>query len=243
MNQEQQQKQIKSLIAKGKEQGFLTYHEVNDHLPDDIVEPEKIESIITMINDMGIAVHEFAPDADSLLITEAPMADEEAAEEAAAVLADVDGELGRTTDPIRMYMREMGSVNLLTRQDEINIAKRIEEGLSQALSALATHPDIITAFLQYYDKIETEEIKLSDMITGFTDYVSPIPKSEINLDNINNITPLDDIAQVIDEDNDDEDDDEDDDEVAATFFEENSLEQETARLRFAHLRELHTRLI
>ena len=243
MNQEQQQKQIKSLIAKGKEQGFLTYHEVNDHLPDDIVEPEKIESIITMINDMGIAVHEFAPDADSLLITEAPMADEEAAEEAAAVLADVDGELGRTTDPIRMYMREMGSVNLLTRQDEINIAKRIEEGLSQALSALATHPDIITAFLQYYDKIETEEIKLSDMITGFTDYVSPIPKSEINLDNINNITPLDDIAQVIDEDNDDEDDDEDDDEVAATFFEENSLEQETARLRFAHLRELHTRLM
>ena len=233
MNQEQQQLQIKSLIAKGKEQGFLTYHEVNDHLPDDIVDPEQVESIITMINDMGIAVHEFAPDADSLLITEAPVADEEAAEEAAAALASVDSEFGRTTDPIRMYMREMGSVDLLTRQDEINIAKRIEDGLSQALSALATHPDIITAFLQYYEKAETGELKLSDLITGFTDYVSPIPLSEINFDN--NINSLDDMVQVIDEDSDDD--------AAATFFEETSLEQETACLRFAHLRELHTRLM
>ena len=149
MNQEHQKSQLKLLIAKGKEQGFLTYHEVNDHLPDDIVDPEQIESIVGMINDMGIAVHEFAPDTDALLMSDVavPDTDEDAAEEAAAALVNADSEFGRTTDPVRMYMREMGTVDLLTREGEIKIAKRIEEGLSQALSALAMHPDVIEAFL------------------------------------------------------------------------------------------------
>jgi RNA polymerase primary sigma factor len=168
---EEQQSQLKQLIAKGKECGYLTYQEINDHLPDEIVDPEQIENIVGMINDMGIAVHEEAPDVDALLMSDAPpvVADEDVAEEAAAALANVDSEFGRTTDPVRMYMREMGCVDLLTREGEIKIAKRIEEGLSQALSALATYPDIIGDFLSLYDRIEKEDIKLSDLISGFID--------------------------------------------------------------------------
>jgi RNA polymerase primary sigma factor len=132
-----------------------------------------------MINDMGIAVHEFAPDADTLLISDAPVADEDAAEEAAAALANVDGEFGRTTDPVRMYMREMGTVDLLTREGEIKIAKRIEEGLSQALSALATHPDLIAEFLKFYRKVEIGELKISDIVSGFTDYISSFHASDV----------------------------------------------------------------
>jgi len=136
---EQQQSQLKKLIARGKEKGFLTYAEVNDHLPDDIVDPEQIEDIIAMINDMGIEVHEFVPDTETLLLNENPVSadDDVVAEEAAAALAAVDSEFGRTTDPVRMYMREMGTVELLTREGEIQIAKRIEEGMTQVLSALA----------------------------------------------------------------------------------------------------------
>ena len=140
---EDQQSSIKQLIAKGKEQGFLTYAEVNDHLPSGIVDPEQIEDIVSMINDMGINVHEQAPDADSLLLTDNAATDDEVAEEAAAALATVDSEFGRTTDPVRMYMREMGIVNLLTREGEIKIAKRIEDGLRQVLFAIGHYPATI----------------------------------------------------------------------------------------------------
>src|SRR3989304_9494590 len=141
MNQAEQQSQLKLLIAKGKEQGYLTYREVNDHLPNEIVDPEQIEDIIGMINDMGITVHEVAPDTDNLLITDnAVTADEDSAEEAAAALANVDSEFGRTTDPVPLYMREMGTVELLTREGEIKIAKRIEEGQNQVRTALAWYP-------------------------------------------------------------------------------------------------------
>jgi RNA polymerase primary sigma factor len=161
-----EQSQLKRLIAKGKEQGFLTYHEVNDHLPDDIVDPEQIEDIINMINDMGITVHETAPDIDALLMTETDV-DEEAAEEAAAAIAAVDTEFGRTTDPVRMYMREMGTVDLLTREGEIKIAKRIEDGLNQVLSALADFPAVSESFLADYDRSERGEIKITELISGF----------------------------------------------------------------------------
>ena len=137
---EQQQSRLKELIAKGKEQEFLTYAEVNDHLPDDISDPDQIEDIIRMINDMGITVYETAPDADELLSNKENTADELAAEEAAAALAAVETEAGRTTDPVRMYMREMGTVELLTREGEIAIAKRIEGGRRDVLSALAHFP-------------------------------------------------------------------------------------------------------
>ncbi|MCP4283062.1 MAG: RNA polymerase sigma factor RpoD [Gammaproteobacteria bacterium] len=168
--QQQQQSQLKQLIAKGKEQGFLTYGEVNDHLPDGIVEPEQIEDIIRMINDMGIQVYEEAPDIDDQSITDnAVSTDEDAAEAAAAALASVDSEFGRTTDPVRMYMREMGTVELLTREGELTIAKRIEEGLNQVLAALATYPDTVARILEMFDKVESEEIRLTDVINGFID--------------------------------------------------------------------------
>ena len=129
--------QLNLLIGRGKEQGFLTYAEVNDHLPNDIVDPEQIEDIVNMINDMGITVHEKAPDAQSLVLSDAPVTNDEEAEEAAAAIATVDSEFGRTTDPVRMYMREMGTVELLTRQGEIRIAKRIEDGLNQVKISLS----------------------------------------------------------------------------------------------------------
>ena len=138
---DERQSQLKLLIARGKEQGYLTYAEVNDHLPSEIVDPEQIEDIVNMINDMGIPVYEKAPDAESLLLTDATAApDEEAVEEATAALANLDAEFGRTTDPVRMYMREMGTVELLTREGEIRIAKRIEEGLEAVKIALGSYP-------------------------------------------------------------------------------------------------------
>ena len=164
-----QQSQLKLLISKGKEQGFLTYHEVNDHLPNDIVDPEQIEDIINMINDMGITVHETPPDLDAMLLNDSDV-DEEAAEEAAAALAAVDNEFGRTTDPVRMYMREMGTVDLLTREGEIKIAKRIEDGLNQVLSALADFPTVSEFFLSEYGRTVSGAIKITDVISGFIDY-------------------------------------------------------------------------
>src|SRR5690554_3016899 len=137
--QQSRQSQLRLLIAKGKEQGYLTFAEVNDHLPSEIVDSDQIEDIIGMINDMGIQVFENAPDADELMMSE-DAADEDAAEAAAQALATVDGELGRTTDPVRMYMREMGTVELLTREGEIDIAKRIEDGINQVQCSVAEYP-------------------------------------------------------------------------------------------------------
>src|SRR5690349_20319588 len=172
-NQEQQS-EIKTLIIKGKEQGYLTYAEVNDHLPDDIVDPEQIEDIIGMINDMGIEVHEVAPDTETLL-PETPVAtdDETATEEAVAVLSAVDAEVGRTTDPVRMYMREMGTVELLTREGEIAIAKRIEEGLNQVQSSLANFPWSIQLLIEEYDQHLEGKKRLSEAIAGFADVEDP----------------------------------------------------------------------
>ncbi|MBX3689115.1 RNA polymerase sigma factor RpoD [Dokdonella sp.] len=172
-NQEQQS-EIKTLIIKGKEQGYLTYAEVNDHLPDDIVDPEQIEDIIGMINDMGIEVHEVAPDTETML-PETPVAtdDDTATEEAVAVLSAVDAEVGRTTDPVRMYMREMGTVELLTREGEIAIAKRIEEGLGQVQSALANFPWSIQLLVEEYDQHTEGKKRLSEVLAGFADMEQP----------------------------------------------------------------------
>ncbi len=182
----EQQSQIKKLIAQGKEQGFLTFAEINDHLPDDIVDPEQIEDIIAMINDMGIEVHEFAPDADTLMMAEPSVTpDEDAVEEAAAVLAAVDsGEMGRTTDPVRMYMREMGTVELLTREGEIVIAKRIEEGMNQVLLALASYTPGIHDLLTEYDRVVEAGTRISDIMVGFVDPFTEEIAEEIELEEI-----------------------------------------------------------
>ncbi len=182
-----QQSSFKDLIAKGKEQGFLTYAQVNDHLPEGIVDPEQVEEIIATINDMGITVGEVAPETDSLILSDdSNSTDEDAADEAAAVLASVDGEFGRTTDPVRMYMREMGTVELLTREGEIEIAKRIEDGLQQVLAALGTYPEAINILLERYQLVVNEEARLNDIITNFKEtddeirVASPPPQLDEN---------------------------------------------------------------
>src|SRR5215213_3704941 len=171
---EDRQSQLKLLIARGKEQGYLTYSQVNDHLPSEIVDPEQIEDIVNMINDMGIPVYEKAPDSEPLLATEnSQPADEEAIEEAAAALAALDAELGRTTDPVRMYMREMGTVELLTREGEIHIAKRIEEGLDAVRGSLAMYPPTYEFLQRVYEPVKAGQGRLVDIIVGFIDPNAP----------------------------------------------------------------------
>ncbi|HLS98884.1 MAG TPA: RNA polymerase sigma factor RpoD [Porticoccaceae bacterium] len=174
----QQQSRLKELIAKGREQGYLTYAEVNDHLPEDISDPDQVEDIIQMINDMGISVFETAPDADTLLMTTGDTAaDEIAAAEAAAALAAVETEQHRTTDPVRMYMREMGSVELLTREGEIEIAKRIEEGIRELMSSLAEWPKAVDHIIAEYDLVAAGERKLGDIISGYLDPMEYVPSA------------------------------------------------------------------
>jgi RNA polymerase primary sigma factor len=171
---DERQSQLKLLISRGKEQGYLTYAEVNDHLPSEIVDPEQIEDIVNMINDMGIPVYEKAPDSEALLLTDASAApDEEAVEEATAALANLDAEFGRTTDPVRMYMREMGTVELLTREGEIRIAKRIEEGLEAVKIALGSYPGTYDYLLRAYESVKAGQMRLVDVIVGFVDPNAP----------------------------------------------------------------------
>ena len=174
-----QQSRLKSLIAKGKEQGYLTYAEVNDHLPEDISDPDQVEDIIQMINDMGIQVFEQAPDADDLILSDGDgSADDIAAAEAAAALAAVETEAGRTTDPVRMYMREMGTVELLTREGEIVIAKRIEEGIRELMAALAFYPGAVKSVLDDYALVSKEEKKLADVLVGYLNPADHVPSAQ-----------------------------------------------------------------
>lgn len=178
---------FKSLIVLGKERGYLTYAEINDHLPDDMLDAEQIEGVISMISNMGIQVYDEAPDAEQLLMSDAtpPVADEDAAEEAEAALSTVDSEFGRTTDPVRMYMREMGSVELLTREGEIEIAKRIEEGLKHMLQAISACPTIVSQILELVDKALADEIRIDEIVDGFIDpnVTEEENASELNVDN------------------------------------------------------------
>ncbi|SMC16623.1 RNA polymerase primary sigma factor [Andreprevotia lacus DSM 23236] len=162
---------FKQLIVLGKERGYLTYAEINDHLPEDMLDAEQIEGVIGMISNMGIQVYDEAPDAEDLLMSDAPpaVADDDAAEEAEAALSSVDAEFGRTTDPVRMYMREMGTVELLTREGEIEIAKRIEDGLKHMITAISACPTTIQTILELVDKGLSDEIRIDDVIDGFID--------------------------------------------------------------------------
>ena len=177
-NIQQQQSGIKDLIAKGREQGYLTYAEVNDHLPEDIADPEQVEDIIQMINDMGITVFETAPDAETLLMMSGDNTpDEVAAAEAAAALASVESEQHRTTDPVRMYMREMGSVELLTREGEIEIAKRIEEGTRELMAAISDWPTTVAAVVAEWDRVVAGDRKLTDVISGYLNPMEHVPSA------------------------------------------------------------------
>ena len=221
------QSQLKLLVTRGKEQGYLTYAEVNDHLPEDIVDSDQIEDIIQMINDMGIQVVEEAPDADDLMLNEnSTDTDEDAAEAAAQVLSSVESEIGRTTDPVRMYMREMGTVELLTREGEIDIAKRIEDGINQVQCSVAEYPEAITYLLDQYDRVEAGESRLSDLITGFVD-----PNAEEDL--APTATHVGSELSEEDRDDDEEEDEESDDDSSD---DDNSIDPELAREKFNDLR-------
>ena len=241
--QEKQKSSLKTLISKGKEQGYLTYAEVNDHLPDSIVDPEQIEDIVRMINDMGIKVFEKAPDEDSLTMgDEAVDADDDAAEEAAAALSSVDTDFGRTTDPVRMYMREMGTVELLTREGEIQIAIRIEEGLYEVLTSLANFPASTEFVLDKFERIELEEVRLTDVVNSFVDpdadrHAAPVPPPappaaviEAEKDKADNDS---DEATVDDGESSEDDDDEEEEEI------DTGPDPEEAREKFLQLKSLY----
>ncbi len=168
---------IAELIEKGREQGYLTYSDVNDHLPDDISDPDQVDEIIGMINDLGLQVHETAPDADTLMLAESEDSDDIALEQAAEALAAVENETGRTTDPVRMYMREMGTVDLLTREGEIEIAKRIEEGMRDLLNASVMYPKTVEYVLHYFQLVKDGEKKINDFLTGFLEEMEEVPSA------------------------------------------------------------------
>ncbi len=218
------QSRLKDLITKGKEQGYLTFAQVNDHLPQDIIDSDQVEDIVSMINDMGIQVFENAPDADTLMMSEANT-DEDAAEAAAQALATVESEIGRTTDPVRMYMREMGTVELLTRKGEIVIAKRIEEGIKEVQRSVSEYPPAINYLLDMWDNFETEEARLSDIIVGFLDPDAEDDDIAAAATHVGSELSKDDLE---DEDSDESDEDEEE--------EDTGPDPELAREKFGELR-------
>ncbi|EKO3370789.1 RNA polymerase sigma factor RpoD [Vibrio fluvialis] len=234
------QSQLKLLVIKGKEQGYLTYAEVNDHLPAEIVDSEQVEDIIQMINDMGIKVVETAPDADDLALSDDnTITDEDAAEAAAAALSSVESEIGRTTDPVRMYMREMGTVELLTREGEIDIAKRIEEGINQVQSAVAEYPGTIPYILEQFDKVQAEELRLTDLISGFVDpneEETTAPTATHIGSELSGADLDDEDEEDLDDEDEDEDEDEDGDDDSSDSDEEVGIDPELALEKFTELR-------
>ncbi len=230
---EERRTRLKTLIVLGKERGYLTYAEINDHLPDEIQESEQIEGIVSMINDMGIMVYEQAPDAEALLMADVPppVTDEEAAEEAEQALATVDSEFGRTTDPVRMYMREMGTVDLLTREGEIEIAKRIEDGLKHMVQAIAACPTTITELLAMVDKVELNELSVDEVVDGLMDVEveAPIVTAEVE-------------EEVEEELDVEEDDDADGAKAAAISAEALAKLREEVLTRFAAIRKTNQKM-
>ncbi|XDG13142.1 RNA polymerase sigma factor RpoD [Vibrio cholerae] len=232
------QSQLKQLVLRGKEQGYLTYAEVNDHLPAEIVDSEQVEDIIQMINDMGIKVVETAPDADDLALSDdTTITDEDAAEAAAAALSSVESEIGRTTDPVCMYMREMGTVELLTREGEIDIAKRIEDGINQVQSAIAEYPGTIPYILEQFDRVQAEELRLTDLISGFVDpndMETEAPTATHIGSELSEADLADEDDAVVEDE--DEDEDEDGDGESSDSEEEVGIDPELAREKFNELR-------
>ena len=233
MDQEQQRTQLKKLIIQGKEKGFLTYGEINDHLPEDIHDTDQIEAVVSMINDMGIQVYDEAPDPETLLLkTEPPPAEDEdeAAEQAEQVaVSAVESEFGRTTDPVRMYMREMGTVELLTREGEIDLAKRIEDGVRQTTEAIAACPAAIAEVVRMMDLVEADQMRLTDLVVDFVDPDAvdmPLPQ----------VAPK--VAAA-----DDEEEDTEAGTTTATEEEDTGPDREEAMIRFTRIRRLYPNLL
>ena len=227
--------QLKALIIMGKERGYLTYAEINDHLPDEVSESEQVEGIIGIINDMGIMVYDQAPDAESVLMSDdrPPVTDEEAAEEAEQALATVDSEFGRTTDPVRMYMREMGTVDLLTREGEIEIAKRIEDGLRHMVQAISACPGIIDDLMNMADKVKKEELGVEEFVDGLIDMEAEKELAKVEAA----------LAQTDNEDSDEDDDDENDSGKASGMsVEDLAILTKEVLSRFGKIKKAHKKL-
>jgi RNA polymerase primary sigma factor len=241
LDAETRRTRLKTLIVLGKERGYLTYAEINDHLPDDVSNTDQIDGIIGMINDMGIQVYEQAPDAEALLMNDAPapIADDDAVEEAEQALATVDSEFGRTTDPVRMYMREMGTVDLLTRESEIEIARRIEDGLKHMVQAIAACPTTITELLAIVDRVESEEISVEELVDGLID-------NDIGLDEAFVADAA--VGKADDDNGDDDEGDDDEDEAEAEAKAEAISAEALSKLReeviarFAVIRETNAKM-
>ncbi|MCP5279660.1 MAG: RNA polymerase sigma factor RpoD [Thiobacillus sp.] len=232
MDVEERRTRLRALIMLGKERGYLTYAEINDHLPDEMLDAEQIEGVVSMINDMGIQVFDQAPTAEDLLMSEAPapVADEDAAEEAEAALSSVDAEFGRTTDPVRMYMREMGTKDLLTREGEIEIAKRIEEGLKHMVQAISACPLTIQQILDLAAKVESEELKIDDLVDGL-------------MDSSGEDIPMEMAAEESEESSDDDEDDDSDDSSGGGAGAVNLAQLKADALeRFSAIRKCHDKM-
>ena len=241
---EQYSEQIEQLMELGRTQGYLTYAEINDLLPEDVIDPEYYDKLLqTLQHDAGIPVLDEAPESDEMMLNDT-IPDEDAVEEATQILSNVESEIGRTTDPVRMYMREMGTVDLLTREDEISIAKRIEEGIDEVQSAIAAYPEALTELLDNYDQIEAGNYRLADLITGFVD-PNVIEEENADTDIEEHFSDEDESGEsntVID-DSDDEENENDSGSSSDDSDSDNSIDPEVARERFATLREQHTKTL
>lgn len=238
---EQYSEQIEQLMELGRTQGYLTYAEINDLLPEDVIDPEYYDKLLqTLQHDAGIPVLDEALESDEMMLNDT-IPDEDAVEEATQILSNVESEIGRTTDPVRMYMREMGTVDLLTREDEISIAKRIEEGIDEVQTAIAAYPEALTELLDNYDQVEAGNYRLADLITGFVD--PNVPEEETaNIDE--NFADEDESAEsAADVDESDEEDESDNSSSSDDSDSDNSIDPEVARERFAALREQHTKTL
>ena len=240
---EQYSEQIEQLMELGRTQGYLTYAEINDLLPEDVIDPEYYDKLLqTLQHDAGIPVLDEAPESDEMMLNDT-IPDEDAVEEATQILSNVESEIGRTTDPVRMYMREMGTVDLLTREDEISIAKRIEEGIDEVQTAIAAYPEALTELLDNYDQVEAGNYRLADLITGFVDPNVP-EEDTANIDE--NFADEDESAKSsadIDDESDEEDESDNSSSSSDDSDSDNSIDPEVARERFAALREQHTKTL
>ena len=241
---EQYSEQIEQLMELGRTQGYLTYAEINDLLPEDVIDPEYYDKLLqTLQHDAGIPVLDEAPESDDMMLNDT-IPDEDAVEEATQILSNVESEIGRTTDPVRMYMREMGTVDLLTREDEISIAKRIEEGIDEVQTAIAAYPEALTELLDHYDQVEAGNYRLADLITGFVDpNIAEEETANANIDE--HFVDEDEIAESS-ADVDDESDEEDESDSSSSSDDsdsDNSIDPEMARERFAALREQYTKTL
>ena len=240
---DQYSEQIEQLMELGRTQGYLTYAEINDLLPEDLIDPEYYDKLLqTLQHDAGIPVLDEAPESDEMMLNDT-IPDEDAVEEATQILSNVESEIGRTTDPVRMYMREMGTVDLLTREDEISIAKRIEEGIDEVQTAIAAYPEALTELLNNYDQVEAGNYRLADLITGFVDPNVP-EEDTANIDE--NFADEDESAKSsadIDDESDEEDESDNSSSSSDDSDSDNSIDPEVARERFAALREQHTKTL